>query len=164
MIFDQAEFFILALVVIPFTLWLRRKKSWPALFYHSLFYIYLAGVISQTLFPIHLSLDLGFSAQPEHIETELFRYFVLRDALLNVLLTLPFGWLYPLVWRHSWRKTILLALVFPCLIESLQLLILFLTPNYPRVVDISDVLFNFLGVMLGYIMYRLILGQRQPSE
>lgn len=163
MIFDQAEFFILTLVVFPVFLWRIRNKSASAKLYYSLFYMYLAGVISQTLFPITLDLELGLINQSHHIETELFRYFVLRDALLNVLLTLPFGLLYPLVSRHSWLKTFGLAFLVPVMIESLQLLFLFLTPNYPRVVDISDLVFNFVGLVVGYMLYRIVFGAKQRA-
>ena len=126
-------------------------------------YVYLAGVISRTLLPIPLRLDWNLTYPENHIVMELFQYFVLRDALLNILLTLPMGFLYPMVRRHNWLRTISLAIGMPLLIESLQFVTLYLTPDYTRVVDVSDVLFNFLGVIGGYLAYRLFFGRVQRA-
>ena len=155
MVFDQAEFFILALVLFPFFLWRQRKRGLAHLTVRAIMYIYLAGVVSQTLFPITLDWEWGLADKTNHIELKLFRYFVWREALLNIVLTLPFGVLYPLISRHSWQKTIGLAFIMPLVIEMSQLVLLYTTVNYYRVVDISDVFFNFWGVIIGYLMFRL---------
>lgn len=163
MVFDQAEFFILALALFPFFLWRQRKKGLGHLTVRAVMYIYLAGVISQTLFPITLDWEWGLADKTNHIELELFRYFVWREALLNIVLTLPFGILYPLIGRHSWLKTFGLALAVPLAIEISQLILLYTTVNYYRVVDISDVVFNFIGVVTGYLFYRMIFGSDQRA-
>lgn len=163
MVFDQGEFFLLALVIFPLYLWSQRQKPTRHILYRALFYIYLAGVVSQTLFPITLDWEWGLVDKAHHIELELFKYFVWREALLNVLLTLPLGFLYPLIRRHSWGKTLALALLTPLAIELTQLLLLYTTINYYRVVDVSDVFFNFWGVILGYLIYRIILGGAQRA-
>lgn len=163
MVFDQSEFILLALGLFPLFLWRQRKRSRVAILVRAILYVYVAGVISQTLLPIPLQFDTNLTYPENHIVTELFQYFVLRDALLNILLTLPMGLLYPLIWRHSWRRTIGFAIGMPVIIESLQFVVLYLTLEYTRVVDVSDVLFNFLGVIGGYLLYRLFFGPAQRA-
>lgn len=164
MVFDQKEFFLLALVAFLIYLWTQRHKPLPHRIIRSIFFIYLAGVISKTLFPITLEWEWGVVDKINHIELRLFQYFVLREALLNVLMTIPFGLLYPWVWRHNWMKTIGLGLLFPVLIELSQLVLLLTTLDYNRVVDVSDVFFNFWGVILGYLIYRIIFRSSQRSD
>lgn len=163
MVFDQSEFILLALGLFPIFLWRQRNRSRAAIWWRAILYVYLAGVISRTLLPIVLRLDWSLTYPENHIVLELFQYFVLRDALLNIVLTLPMGFLYPWVRRHSWPRTFLLAIGMPLFIESLQFVALYLTPEYTRVVDVSDVLFNFLGVIGGYGVYRLVFGRTQRA-
>lgn len=162
-VFDQREFVLLALLVFPFFIWRRRRRGAKHVLYSGLFYIYIAGVITFTLFPIVLDWEWGLAGKTHHVEGALFRWFVWREALLNIVLTLPLGMLYPFLWKHSWPKTTLLAILSGTAIETAQLVLLMTTIHYQRVVDISDVLFNFVGVMLGYIVYRFVLGPKQRS-
>lgn len=163
MVFDQGEFFLLALVIFPLFLWSQRRQSIRHLIYRAVFYVYLAGVVSQTLFPITLDWEWGLVNKEHHLQLELFQYFVWREAWLNVLLTLPLGFLYPLISRHSWAKTLGLGVLTPVLIELTQFMLLYTTIDYYRVVDVSDVFFNFWGVVLGYLIYRLLLGKSQRA-
>lgn len=69
----------------------------------------------------------------------------------NVVMFIPLGALPPVLWkrfRALWKMT-LLGFFTSCAIECIQLFI-------DRSVDIDDVLLNTLGVMLGYILIRLI--------
>lgn len=74
------------------------------------------------------------------------------NILGNVLMFVPVGLFPPLLWPR-WRpfwKMLLVALLFPVCIESLQLF-------FGRTVDVDDVMLNALGVLLGYGIARLCL-------
>ena len=161
MVFDQTEFFLLALILFPIYLWRHRQQPVRQLIFRAVFFTYLAGVVSQTLFPINLVWEWGLAGKDNHIELTLFQYFVWRDAILNVLFTLPFGLLYPFVTRHSWPRTLMFGLLIPVVIEVSQLILLYTTFDYSRVVDVSDVLFNFIGLVIGYLIYRMLVGKNR---
>lgn len=73
------------------------------------------------------------------------------NAVLNVLLFVPFGLLAPLLWRRfgSLRRLALLALAFSGAIEFLQLFTF-------RTSDVNDLLMNTLGAVVGGLLARLL--------
>ncbi len=76
-----------------------------------------------------------------------------KNALLNVLLFVPLGFFLPLLWsKFSTQKhTLLFGLGMTVSIELLQLL------TY-RVTDVDDVITNFLGTWLGYLLFKVFGG------
>lgn len=90
---------------------------------------------------------------PFHI---IMRYFVLMDAsgggmnifavnlFGNVLMLVPIGFCLPLFWQRwqKWWKMLLVAILLPLTIETIQLLL-------PRSVDVDDLLLNATGILLG---------------
>ena len=77
------------------------------------------------------------------------------NAFLNVVLTMPFGFLLPFVKRINSKKTIVIwAVVLPLLLEGLQLTIGTLTGYTERIIDINDVIFNFIGVIFGFSIFK----------
>lgn len=150
------EFFVISIPVIIIMLYRRRREHPVRVFFLTLFMVYLYMVMHVTLFPIDLS-EIRFNPlMARSINLDPFRYHLPRNIYLNVLLTIPFGFLYPFLWRDSWFKTIFLSLLSGLTIESLQLFIGSFTRNYSRVVDLADVLYNFLGVLVGYLIFRII--------
>jgi len=75
------------------------------------------------------------------------------DLAANVLLTIPFGLVFPLVSHLRGKSMILLAFVPGLVIETSQLLVSLLLRVAYRGVDINDVLMNGLGVILGYVIF-----------
>lgn len=79
----------------------------------------------------------------------------------NVLVFVPFGFLFPLVAREGERFFVMLlnAFVFVVGIEVFQLFSAF------GAFDVDDILLNCLGASLGFGVYRLILFLRKrPGE
>lgn len=75
---------------------------------------------------------------------------------LNVLLTMPLGFLLGWNWpKCSWRKIILIGLLTGLSLETGQFILDWLV-HLNRWVDIDDVLTNWLGVVLGFGGYQLI--------
>lgn len=69
----------------------------------------------------------------------------------NIVLLVPFGFLVPFVYRNmTWKKSLVLALAVPFVIEGLQVIL------HLGIFDIDDVILNGLGVMIGYWMYRIL--------
>lgn len=156
MIIQSRNMYLVALLFYPVFMYLLRRQPNSRKLKYTLLYLYLVLVFGQTLFPIMLGVADVITDKSKSIELDLFEHFVPRMAVLNVLLTMPFGFLFPLLFRHSGKVMVLVALLFPLLIESLQLVLLYVTPNYMRVFDISDLFFNALGVLAGYAVYGVI--------
>ncbi|MGI8386381.1 VanZ family protein [Robertmurraya sp. P23] len=73
----------------------------------------------------------------------------------NMLLLMPLGYLVPILWKKFKRKQIiLLGLCVSILIEFLQFWEIKLGA-FSHVTDIDEVIFNVLGVFVGYLFYRL---------
>ncbi len=89
-------------------------------------------------------------------------------AALNVVMTVPFGFLWPLVRqrRGLWR-TVLAAFLLSLCIELLQPL---LTTH--RTADITDLIANTFGGLVGYVLFlpfagpllRLFRKRKEPPE
>lgn len=68
----------------------------------------------------------------------------------NILLFIPFGCMLPFIWTNTYklRYTVLSGFTFSLLIEISQLF-------NNRQTDIDDLLLNTLGVLLGYLLFKL---------
>lgn len=78
---------------------------------------------------------------------------MLINVLGNILLSIPYGFFLPLLWKQ-YRHPLLLALMcllLPVGIETCQLFI-------HRMTDVDDVLLNFAGGMIGGGVFALVRG------
>ena len=81
-----------------------------------------------------------------------------RQIVLNVIMTVPFGFLYPLC-RRAFRKNcnllrcLLMTVLLSLSIELLQPLI-----NAARSADVTDIITNTAGGIIGYAVYKQVLG------
>ncbi len=74
----------------------------------------------------------------------------LWHLVLNALLYVPFGLLFPFVWKKAnFGRTMLFGFACTLVIETVQ-------PFFRRDGDIDDVICNTLGVLIGYLFYLLI--------
>ena len=74
----------------------------------------------------------------------------IRQVGLNVIMTIPFGFLMPLVKRENAR---LLKVVFYTFLLSLGIELLQPLINGFRSADITDLITNVIGGSIGYVMY-----------
>lgn len=74
---------------------------------------------------------------------------------MNVLLTVPLGFLLPMVWQkyRNFRDTLLAGFFTSLSIELLQLF-------SGRSTDVDDLIFNTLGACLGFLIAKLLFGKR----
>jgi glycopeptide antibiotics resistance protein len=76
------------------------------------------------------------------------------EVLGNILLTIPFGFGINFLTSIKGQKILSLALSVGFLIEICQLLVSLLVGVAYRTVDVSDVILNASGVIIGYVLFR----------
>lgn len=83
-----------------------------------------------------------------------FRYASTQEFFINIIsnvtIFIPAGFMLPLLWKRwqNFFRILLFALLFPLFIESSQL-------YTGRHFDIDDLILNFTGIMLGYIIFTI---------
>lgn len=154
-----------ALIAFYFLLFRKKwaKKGKDVLFINTVMFIYLSFVIYFTLMPLITTLPhalncLIFDRQYPPMNLTPFvdvlysRGDFTRQITLNIIMTIPFGFLLPLVRSQnpSLLKTILYTLLLSFSIETLQLFL-----RNGRSSDITDIITNVIGGIIGYIFYLL---------
>lgn len=133
-----------------------KSKGKDRLLVNTLMYLYLSFVLYFTLMPIITSLPfiLNHPYKPMNlvpfIDVSMGRGDFLRQIILNVIMTVPFGFLFPLTRNRTahFGRTVFFCLLMSLCIEMLQPLI-----NGFRTADITDVITNMTGGILGYVFY-----------
>ena len=77
----------------------------------------------------------------------------LKTSLLNILLLIPFGFGLPFIMNFRMKKVIVVGVLFSVGIEFLQLITGYMAKITFRIADINDVIFNTVGVTIGYILF-----------
>ena len=161
------------IIIVPLTIWMMKKKrKISQIIIYNTFIVYIFGAIAQICLPIH------YSGRPivENIKSFPYSEFIyitpfkqeyfdmyatdavlrlIKSYILNIILTIPFGVLFPLMKRSSTRSMILIAVLVGLSAETIQLLIGMLFGNQYRVTHIDDVIMNAIAVMLGYILIKV---------
>jgi len=154
----------LAVLAAAYGIWLLPKWRWlgkrPLLVY-TLMYGCLAGIVRFTLMPVLTALPYCFDHPyiPMHMapfeDVILHHGDYVRQIVLNVILFVPFGVLQPLCDRCRGRRPrfwrcLLLTLALSAGIELVQPLL-----HVFRRADITDVITNTVGGVLGYALWAL---------
>ena len=147
-------------VIICFAIWciaisflfFKKKKDKLYLLFFTLTYAYLCMVVEKTQFPIYclpgmkqtvfqdMQLVPFINLSGEDIET----------SVLNVFMTMPFGFLLQFIKKCTWKKTLVISACFGISIELCQFIVALVVGTTHRVVDINDVIFNTIGGMIGF--------------
>jgi glycopeptide antibiotics resistance protein len=77
----------------------------------------------------------------------------LKTSLLNILLLIPFGFGLPFITNFRMKKIVVVGALFSIVIEFLQLITGFMAKITFRIADINDVIFNTVGIAIGYILF-----------
>ena len=139
--------------------WKRRGKRVLAV--NTVMFLYLSGVLLVTLMPVITSLPFCFSYPyiPMHMnpfeDAISGRGDFIRQIVLNVIMTVPFGFLYPMCRRATGKKCGLLRGVLMTIALSLSIELLQPLINGARSADITDVITNTTGGLIGYVVYAL---------
>jgi glycopeptide antibiotics resistance protein len=160
-------FICLAVILIIF--WRRKRNPWYLLAF-SVFGVYLLLLVSVVIFPIPPQGSFWPSEQEAWRDTlqrinwipfqynipsdEFFNY-VIMEIVNNVLMTVPFGFGLNFLARLNLRKVAWLAVLLGISTEIAQLIVSLLIGAAYRTVDMTDVILNALGTLLGYALFRL---------
>ena len=132
----------------------RRSQGRDRLLVNTLMYAYLSLVLYFTMMPVVVSIPsmLDHPYTPMNlvpfIDVSLGRGDFFRQVLLNVIMTMPFGFLFPLTRDRRARFG---ATVFSCFLLSLGIELL--QPFFDRSSDVTDLITNVTGGALGYGLY-----------
>ncbi|MAS35097.1 MAG: hypothetical protein CL610_13890 [Anaerolineaceae bacterium] len=147
------------LIVMLLIMW-RRKHSLAYVLCGGIFGVYVLFTLDKTLFPIRIMDEMLHSGEPMRLwslnlipfnfDMTFIPHMVVRQIVLNILLTVPFGFGINFVAHVRAKHILWLALAVGLSIETLQLMIGFLLRYLYRVVDVNDVLLNATGVLIGY--------------
>ena len=158
---DLAVLAILYFIVL-YPKWKRTGRR--ATTVNTVMFIYLSGVMMVTLMPVITSLPFLFNHPYTPMNMVPFEDAInsrgdfVRQIVLNVIMTVPFGFLYPLC-RRAFRKNcnllrcLLMTVLLSLSIELLQPLI-----NGARNADVTDIITNTAGGIIGYAVYKPVLG------
>lgn len=152
------DFSVLAVLYffVLFRKWSRRGKD--ILLVNTLMYTYVACVLYFTLMPIITSIP--FFLNHPYVPMNLIPFIDVlegrgdfsRQVILNVIMTVPFGFLFPLTQKGNGKflRTLFCVFLMSFAIEILQPLI-----NDLRSSDITDLITNTIGGIIGYALFLL---------
>ena len=148
----------IVLVFLYTAVFFRKWKSHgkDRLLVNTLMYIYLSFVLYFTLMPIITSIPFVLNHPYTPMNLVPFvdvlegRGDFFRQLVLNIIMTIPFGFLFPLTQNRSagFSRTIVFCFLMSLGIELLQPLISGLRSS-----DITDLITNVIGGILGYMGY-----------
>ena len=133
-----------------------RTQGRASLLVKTLMYSYLSLVLYFTMMPVVVSIPsmLDHPYKPMNlvpfIDVSFRRGDFFRQIFLNVVMTLPFGFLFPLTRDNRARFGVT---VFFCFLMSLGIELL--QPFFDRSSDITDLITNVFGGALGYVLYTI---------
>ena len=166
--FDLLTVLIGSLIYIALCFFLYKKKKKEKIFFlfSTIMFCYFMCVIKLTLFPIVM---IGLPANiKESVHLIPFRDGIRTTDLLNLLMTIPLGIGTPFIAPvYNLKRSVSLGLFTGITIETLQYLETFLTGGYShRIIDSNDVIFNFIGCLLGFLVLAVFsrLFRRLPKE
>lgn len=157
-------FGLIWLCAAVYFLFCRHKDSTFILFFGT-FYIYVFKVLDFVLFQYQSLLVLRYfvpglrlNGQAAGSALNLIPLITLtpgdlKTSLLNILLLVPFGFGLPFITGFGMKKVVVAGVIFSVTIEVLQLTTGRLAGVTFRVADINDVVFNAVGVALGYALF-----------
>lgn len=148
------DLFVLALIY-QFVFYKKWKNDQLAL--KSILYLYFCGVILVTLMPVVANLPFIFSHSYAGMSMVPFedmfmaRGDYMRQIILNIVMMVPFGILYPLIYKKSCINVIGKAFLISLFIEVIQPLI-----SGARSSDITDIINNVFGAFVGFMIYKAL--------
>ncbi len=168
-----SEIYLVITSILAVIVWtiiaLKRKISYDKILIVVIFIFYMTALIGATLFPIVY--DHSFMKSKDVIEhrLKLIPFEVIIETLNrnspfnavvqilgNIIMTLPFGFLLPMIIRFKKKYTyIITAFLMPVCIEATQLVLGLSLGTLYRTADIDDVILNSTGIFIGYAVYKL---------
>ncbi|HZW67067.1 MAG TPA: VanZ family protein [Pseudogracilibacillus sp.] len=140
-----------------FPLWQQSTRN--KLTIHIMMFSYISLVLSFTVIPIAIPFNYNYPNLWQSINVIPFRDvikgygFASREIVLNTMMLIPFGFLFPLLTNLNGMRTIMASCLFSITIETTQLMTILFATAHPRVVDVTDIITNTTGGSFGYLLY-----------
>lgn len=154
------NFIILVLIYFLFFYKKWNKKPKKTLIINTLMYTYIVMVLFVTLMPLPIPFLNGTNNLfLETVNLIPFRdlrlnyYGAVREIFLNIIMMIPFGFLYPIIRKVGILKTVTVIFLFSLTIESTQLLSAFWGGLASRSFDVTDLITNTFGGLVGYLFF-----------
>jgi len=175
---DRIIVYILALIIlliVEISRFIKAKRSKRKFFclkefFVILFQVYLALLISVTLFPLMIddrkvNLIVNFipivnSVKDLMVDVNSMGFFMVKFWIINILgnivLLAPLAFIMPIISKkfRSLKSVVILCFCTSCFIEFLQFLSLFI--GNLRSIDIDDVILNTLGAFIGFGAFKVL--------
>lgn len=156
------NFLFFAIIYVGFFLNRWRQQGIKIFIINTLMYVYVVLVIKVTLMPFEI---IDFIPDENNLflkSVNLLPYRdilagyggAIRETILNVIMLLPLGFLLPLIKKTNLFKVFFLSFLFSLSIELSQLYLTWVGGSVIRSFDITDLINNSIGGVLGYICYR----------
>ncbi|AIQ12975.1 VanZ family protein [Paenibacillus durus] len=144
---------LLAVLVVILQSMIQTKSSPKRFLFGAVMCLYLTSVAYFAFFPIDVNIGI-YASQNAWYKSINWIPVLTADVptfLLNVIMMLPFGFLWPLVSgkTNSWKKAGTAALILSAIIELVQFSVT-QTLGSTRNTDINDLIANTLGGIIGY--------------
>ncbi len=166
-VINAATILLVGLIWLGMSLFfkLKKKKSFVYLLFFTIFYIYLYKVLDYTLiqfqsllllkhFLPYLMLNGAEAGRAVNlIPLATLTMEDIKTSLLNILMIMPFGFGLPFITNFRMKKVVVIGLLVSITIELLQLITGFMANTTFRVADINDLIFNTIGVAIGYVVF-----------
>ena len=147
-------------ITLPVLWW--KKRNFSYLLFFSIFWFYLLAVVQAVVFPIAINTNYsvgGFTPSinliPFYFGDCSILFLCVGGVIENILLTLPCGFGINFLITIKPRTSLWLAFAVGLIFESVQLIISLVFRSGFRAVDINDVIFNGIGVLVGYALFRV---------
>lgn len=153
-------FFMLIWFVLSMVLKLKYKKDYTYIFFFTIFYVYICNVIKYTQFPIMVNefmkeqIGQQIFTQANWIPLITLRMEDISLSMLNIVLTIPFGFGLPFLIKVNLKKSFVFGLLLSISLEFTQLCVAMLVGFSMRYLDINDIIFNVFGVIIGFFLYK----------
>lgn len=163
---NVAVYLILLLIFI----FSARKKKASDRYWSALFYIYICAVLTLTVLPvpfqhgIRLTTSAHLNLVP-FIDIKNGNGGAYRGVILNVIMFLPLGFFIAMLHRKSrWFVAIPVMFLASLLIESIQLSYWFIFSSSARIFDVTDLITNTTGGIVGYMIGKAICFILRKTE
>lgn len=160
-IFYLFHYLLFSLIYFGYFFPIWRNNTRKRFGLHIIMYNYLFIVLSLTVVPLAISWDfhrfnVTFIQEINFIPFRDMMHgyaYAKREALLNVMMMIPFGFLLPLLTNKRWFATIVATFLLSITIETTQLFTILFQMDKQRVVDVTDMITNTIGGMCGYFIF-----------
>lgn len=156
-----AHYVLITCLYLIFLILTKKQRTIRNLLVHFTMLVYILIVLSITVIPLPNVLHPKNEQFLQSVNLLPFRdiihgyAFAKQEALFNIFMMIPFGFLFPLITKKNLLQTVLITFSFSLTIETIQLLTVLFDRVNARTFDITDLITNTTGGLIGYIIFKI---------